>query len=197
MHIGRTLPPAASPIYPRDIISGLKGLLCRQQELERFRSELKEYFGVKHCFLVSSGKAAFTLILQALRDIHPDRDEVLIPAFTCYSVPSSIVRAGLKIKLCDIDTETLDFNFNQMKEILETRNLQSAIPGPDLARMVKVHQIGLLKYHMASGVSRASRARAGRNQQSAISNPQSATASWQLSPSTSSASIQILLELEP
>ena len=51
---------------------------------------------------------------------------------------------------------------------------QAAIPGPDLARMVKVHQIALVKYHMASGVSRASRARAGRNPQSAIRNPQSA-----------------------
>jgi dTDP-4-amino-4,6-dideoxygalactose transaminase len=149
MRIGRTIPPAASPIYPRDIISGIKGLVCGQQELERFRSELKEYFSVKHCYLVSSGKAALTLILQALKDLHPDRDEVLIPAFTCYSVPSSIVRAGLKIKLCDIDPETLDFNFKQLKEILETRNLKSAIRNPQsairnrLLAIIPAHLFGL------------------------------------------------------
>jgi dTDP-4-amino-4,6-dideoxygalactose transaminase len=119
MRIGRTLPPAASPIYFRDIISGLKGLIRRHRELNRFEAELKQYFGVRHCFLVSSGKAALTLILQALRNIHPDRDEVLIPAFTCYSVPSAIARAGLKVRLCDIDPNTLDFNFDRLSKILK------------------------------------------------------------------------------
>jgi dTDP-4-amino-4,6-dideoxygalactose transaminase len=118
MRIGRTLPPAASPIYPRDILSGIKGVFRGKKELERFQSELKKYFNVKHCFLVSSGKAALTLILQALKELYPERDEVLIPAFTCYSVPSSIVRAGLKIRLCDISPDTLDFNFDQLSKIL-------------------------------------------------------------------------------
>jgi len=118
MRIGRTLPPAAAPIYFRDIISGFKGLIRGRRDLNRFEDELKQYFGVKHCFLVSSGKAALTLILQALKDIHPERDEVLIPAFTCYSVPSAIVRAGLKVRLCDINPDTLDFDFDQLSQVL-------------------------------------------------------------------------------
>lgn len=122
MRIGRTLPPAAAPIYRRDILSGIKGLLNGHRELDRFETELKDYFGVQYCFLVSSGKAALSIILQALKDIQPERDEVLIPAFTCYSVPSSIVRAGLKVKLCDIDPDTLDFDFGQLSEILSQRS---------------------------------------------------------------------------
>ena len=118
MRIGRTLPPAAAPIYPRDILSGIKGLLNGRRELDRFETELKDYFGVKHCFLVSSGKAALSIILQALKDIQPERDEVLIPAFTCYSVPSAIVRSGLKVKLCDMNPDTLDFDFDQLRTIL-------------------------------------------------------------------------------
>src|SRR2546422_7913447 len=78
MHRGRTLPPAATPIGSREIISGVCGIFHGQQELDRFESELKEHFGVKHCFLVSSGKAAFTLILLALKELFPDRDEVVI-----------------------------------------------------------------------------------------------------------------------
>jgi dTDP-4-amino-4,6-dideoxygalactose transaminase len=124
MRIGRTLPPAAAPIYWRDIVSGLKSLLRRQAELDRFQSELKEFFGMKHCLLVSSGKAALTVILQALKEMHPDRDEVLIPAFTCYSVPSSIVRAGLKVRLCDIDPNTLDFDFQELKKILKFSGIE-------------------------------------------------------------------------
>ena len=118
MRIQRTLPPAAAPIYLRDLISGLMGLVHGQREIERFKSELKEYFGVKHCFLVSSGRAALTIILRALKEIHPEKDEVLIPAFTCFSVPSAIVRAGLKVKLCDNNPDTLDFDFDQFAKVL-------------------------------------------------------------------------------
>ena len=121
MRIGRTLPPAASPIYIRDIIYGIKGLIRGQKEIERFRSELKDFYGVKHCFLVSSGKAALTLILRALHELHPERDEVLIPAFICYSVPSAIVRAGLKVKLCDVNPDTLDFNYENLEKILSEK----------------------------------------------------------------------------
>jgi perosamine synthetase len=78
MRIGRTLPPAASPIYFSDIISGLQGLYHGKRELERFETELKDYFGMKHCFLVSSGKTALTIILQSLKDIYPDRTQVII-----------------------------------------------------------------------------------------------------------------------
>jgi len=142
MRIARTLAPAAAPIYPRDIISGLKGLVRGRQELKRFESELKEYFGVEYCFLVSSGKAALTLILQALKDIHPDRNEVLIPAFTCYSVPSAIVRAGLKVKLCDIDPQTLDFDFVMLSKTLTKPN-NPTTPTPRLLAIVPTHLFGL------------------------------------------------------
>jgi perosamine synthetase len=120
MRINRTLPPAASPIYLRDILRGIKGLFQGERELERFRKELKRYGGFRFCFLVSSGKAALSLILDALHGLHPERDEVLIPAFTCYSVPSALVRAGLKTRLCDMDPDTLDINFKELSSQLST-----------------------------------------------------------------------------
>lgn len=123
MRIGRTLPPAAAPIGIADVLSGIAGILRGRKELERFRSELKQHFGVKHCFLVSSGKAAFALILLALRELFPGRDEVLIPAFTCYSVPSSIVRAGLKVRLCDLSPDRLDFDFVELPAMLSDKLL--------------------------------------------------------------------------
>lgn len=117
MRIGRTIPPAATPIRIRDLFSGVRGILTGQRELDRFQMELKEHFGVKHCFLVSSGKAAFTLILLALKKLSCDRDEVLIPALTCYSVPSSVVRAGLRIRLCDLQPHCFDFDFAQLSAV--------------------------------------------------------------------------------
>ena len=122
MRIGRTLPPAVVPISKHNFYQGFKGLLRGYSETDKFRSELKDYFKVKHCFLTSSGKAALTLILKALHRMSPDRDEVLIPAFTCYSVPSAIVRAGLKIRLCDINPETLDYDYTNFQRNLGSKN---------------------------------------------------------------------------
>ena len=50
----------------RDILCGLRGLFRGRGEVRRLEASLKRFFGVRHCFLVSSGKAALTLILQAL-----------------------------------------------------------------------------------------------------------------------------------
>lgn len=121
----RTLPPAAAPLSSRDFINGLFGLFNGRREIERFSNEIRTYFGVKHCFLVSSGRAALSLILSALHDLYPDRNEVIIPAYTCFSVPASIVRAGLKIRLCDIDAETLDFDYNQLNFLLSNKKFSS------------------------------------------------------------------------
>jgi len=139
MRIGRTLPPAAAPIYPGDILSGIRGLFNGSRELTRFESELKAYFALKHCFLVSSGKAALTLILQALKKLQPDRDEVLIPAFTCYSVPSAVVRAGLKVRLCDIKPDTLDFDFDQLSRLLSQSSTPKASLKPNKHYQPKEH----------------------------------------------------------
>lgn len=128
----RTLPPAAAPILPRDILDGLLGAHRGQAEIERFTAELKKTFQVKHCILVSSGKAALTLILKTLHKLHPNRDQVLIPAFTCYSVPSAIVRAGLRVRLADIDPATLDFNFQSLEENLKPTRQLLAVVSPHL-----------------------------------------------------------------
>src|SRR5688572_27266022 len=98
----------------RDFAAGLGAILEGQPALDRFQAELRRHFGVKHCFLVGSGKAALALILLALKDLRPERDAVVIPAFTCYSVPSSVLRAGLRIVLCDLGPEGLDFDRAQL-----------------------------------------------------------------------------------
>jgi len=141
MRIGRTLPPAAAPIYLKDIISGLRGIIRGQKEINRFESELKEHYNVKHCFLLSSGKAALTIILKALHELHPERNEVLIPAFTCYSVPSAIIKAGLKVKLCDINSKTLNFDFDQLKKILSQAN--SSNSKNSILAVIPTHLFGL------------------------------------------------------
>ena len=129
MRVGRTLPPAAATIGWLDFVAGLGAQAEGAPAVHRLEAELSAYFGVRYCFLVSSGKAALALILLSLKDLHPDRDEVMVPAFTCYSVASSIVRAGLRARLCDVNQAGLDFDPAKLAaEVPRSERLLAVIP---------------------------------------------------------------------
>ena len=122
MSIKRTLPPAAVPIPWSNILFACFYILReRPDHIKHFVNELKSHFEVNYCYLISSGKAALTLILQTLHELSPERNEVLIPAFTCFSVPAAIKNAGLKIRLCDVDIQTLDFDGRRKKFPLDIK----------------------------------------------------------------------------
>jgi dTDP-4-amino-4,6-dideoxygalactose transaminase len=126
MRIGRTLPPTAAPIGIWELLRAQAGIALGQRHLKRLEAELKDYFHVRHVFLVSSGKAALTLILTALASLSPKR-QILIPAYTCFSVPSAIVKAGLEITLCDVDPESLDFDFRLLERSI-TQDTLCVVP---------------------------------------------------------------------
>lgn len=114
----KSIAPSGSPIYLREILVALKGILRSQLRPLEFRESIQRFLGVKYVFLISSGRAGFTIILKALSQLaDKNRNTVVIPAYTCFSVPSAIVRTGLKIKLCDIDLKTLDFDYEELKRI--------------------------------------------------------------------------------
>jgi len=141
------------------ICSGVAGMLNGPPEVERFRTELQVWSGVEECFLVSSGKAALTLALEALKELQPGRDEVLIPAYTCYSVPSAIIRAGLRVKVCDIDPETLDFDVRWLEGKLANPRLLAVIPCHLYGRPANLPQLrSLLKDPVVAVIEDAAQA---------------------------------------
>ncbi len=128
----RTLSPAAAPLTRNDLFNGLRGLVkgeCARLELEQ---ELRDYFSVKYVFCVNSGKTALTLILSALQELSPKK-EVVLPAYTCFSVPSAVLRAGLRPRLCDVDERTFDFKFEELQRVI----------GPDTLCVVPCHLFGI------------------------------------------------------
>ncbi len=122
MRIGRTLPPAAAPVGGADLWHGVPGLFRSERVLDALGEEIRQHFGVRHVFLVSSGTAALTLTLAALRSLSP-RTEVVIPAYTCFSVPAAVMKAGLRPVPCDIDPSTFDFEPALLEQALSGNTL--------------------------------------------------------------------------
>jgi len=120
IRIGRSLPPAAAPIPLKDVLRALPACFQNNVADPDLVKEIKQDFEQKFCLLVSSGKAGLVMILEALHSLHPDRDEVVLPAFTCYSVPAAVKKAGLKIRLCDTGKGTLDYDKMHLAEIIGT-----------------------------------------------------------------------------
>lgn len=130
----RFVPPAGTPVGFADVVSSLGAALVGSDTVEQFKADLRARIGLRHCEFVSTGRAALTLALRALKAMDGgSRDEVVIPSYTCFSVPSSVIKAGLKVRLADVDPTTLDFT----PSILERLN------GPRVLAVVATNLYGV------------------------------------------------------
>ena len=120
-----------------DVFDGLQQALCQR-------------FGIRHCFLTSTGRAGLTLLLRAMRRLAPaDRTEVILPSYTCFSVAASVVKAGLRPRLVDVATSTLDFAPDQLERADFSRALAVVatnlygLPNdlPAISRLAKRHGV--------------------------------------------------------
>lgn len=110
--------PAGTPISLRTFSTGLaRGVMQSSIDAQLARA-LAQHGGHRHCRLMSTGRAAMVLALQSMRDAVSDtrRTEVIVPAYTCYSVPASVMRAGLQPRLCDIDPVTLSMDAQALQK---------------------------------------------------------------------------------
>ena len=112
----RHVAPAADPFSVRDLWHGLSAVRHPIPARTRLASDIATAFGVEQVFPTSSGRAALTMALRALRR-RSDRSVVILPAYTCFTVAAAAVRAGLRVKLCDIVLETMDFDYGQLSDL--------------------------------------------------------------------------------
>ena len=119
----RALPPvSAAPLSVQQLWWGLSSLWARTDLRVRRRKEFSAYLGIRHVYPVSSGKAAVFLALKALQQCAPGT-EVVVPAYTCFSVPSAIVKAGLRVVPCDVDPTSYDFDFVRLEQAITPKTL--------------------------------------------------------------------------
>jgi perosamine synthetase len=101
--------PAGSPIGAADLLRWTRARWTLTEPRATLARSIEGRFGIRHASITSTGRAGLTVLLRALRRLAPHADEVLLPAYTCYSVPASAVLAGLKVRIVDVVPERFDF----------------------------------------------------------------------------------------
>ncbi len=130
MGILREIPPTAGfPLYAKDFLS-----ICLQKNREgTLEEDFRRYLNVPYAKLTYSGTAAFYLILESLKKVSAKKT-VIIPSFVCPLLPLAIHRAGLRVKVCDINKD--NFNFDSPK-------LEALCLNNDILAIVPVHLAGI------------------------------------------------------
>lgn len=120
----RYLAPVGTPISLSDLKNWLSNLVLQHDIHEEFGNSICSKYHVKNCFFVSSGRAALYLLLKTFYGMAGGiRNEVIITSYNSCSVLSSITKAGLKIRICDIDANTLDYDYRKLSGIDFTKVL--------------------------------------------------------------------------
>jgi perosamine synthetase len=119
----RFVPPAGVPLRLAHIVRALKTVLTSNGRAAECLTSIAARLHVKYVFGVSSGRAAMWLVLRSLLRLQPERNVVALPAYTCFSVPASVVRAGLKLHPIEIDQHTLDFDLSELDALPDKKLL--------------------------------------------------------------------------
>lgn len=138
----RVLPPAGGPIPYRLIFRSLRQSMnaATTEQSDMLARRLTTGIGPLHWIFTNSGRSALSLVLMALRTRRPQCDEVVIPAYTSYSVPAAVVRAGFRVRLCDIEPHTLGLDPNALARTLNARTL-CIVPHHLFGLPCRIHEI--------------------------------------------------------
>ncbi|WP_114239779.1 DegT/DnrJ/EryC1/StrS aminotransferase family protein [Dyella sp. C9] len=110
----RELPPTAGlPLRLSDLWPGRAP----------FAEQVARWLGVEQLQLECSGTAAMVVALRAMHRLRPQRDEVIVPAWTCPLVALAIHRAGLRLRLCDLAPNHFDMDLGQLCSLASERTL--------------------------------------------------------------------------
>jgi len=116
-----SLPPAGQKVPLKVLLSclGITSLKNRDRSMEA----VQQCLGNANILYLSSGRAALWLFLRTVATMRPRRKEVVIPAYTCPSIVSAVLKAGLTPVLCDNNLEDLGFLFDELQEKVGDKTL--------------------------------------------------------------------------
>ncbi len=107
--------PAGMQISLKELLLILRKRLRHLDHLGELKQKVLKEVRADYLTFLNSGASALSLILRAMQAVSGgDRNEVILPAYTCYSVAAACVRNKLKLRLIDINERTLDFEMEEL-----------------------------------------------------------------------------------
>lgn len=88
-----------------------------------FEAALARFIGVDAVLLACSGTAAFVATLEALKRRAPERDRVIVPAYTCPLMALAIAHCGLAIAVCEVLPASLDLDPAHLERLCDADTL--------------------------------------------------------------------------
>ncbi len=117
MSLFREIPPTAGlPILLKELLPSFS-----HKKSELLENDLVKYLNIPYAEITYSGTAAFYIILETIKNLS-SKKTVVIPSFICPLVPLAIIRAGLKVLVCDIEKNSFNFEAEQLREICTKNN---------------------------------------------------------------------------
>jgi len=85
--------------------------------MNKLQQYLTKYYNGEYCSLFSRGTTGLYCLFKALYDLNGS-GEVIIPSICCDTIPASVIYAGLKPVIVDVNLNTLGISFDSVIEHL-------------------------------------------------------------------------------
>jgi len=128
--VASLIPPSACPVRLADIREAWRSGKESADSIERFCSVLASRTGKPHAFAFNQARTALTILLQELHRLRSERFEVIVPAYTCYTVAAAVARAGLVMVPVDIEPSDLCFKLQALQDSINERTLAIIVVHP-------------------------------------------------------------------
>lgn len=124
------LPPTLAPPSVRALVRGLRVAVQPPRGAEELERELRALYGDEIAVTTfCSGRAALTVAIESARRA-TGRSTVVLPAYTSFSVAAAAAAAGARVRLCDLDPETLDFDREDLRRCVDERTAAVVLGNP-------------------------------------------------------------------
>ncbi len=113
----RYIPAAITPIKVLDIIRAIYRSFLHKST-KRFEGQLAKFFDAQEVFTFGSLMRANYACFKAISQ-NSNRRYVILPRYSCPSFIHGVLAAGLQVKYCDNDPQTMNYDTVMLKEIID------------------------------------------------------------------------------
>ena len=112
MSVFKEIPPTAGwPLSVTDFVRGFT-----QESSGSLQNDFSDFLNIPYAQVTNSGTAAFYIILETLKKLST-KTTVVMPSYICPLIPLAIKRSGLNVEICDVASNSFDYDYQQLESI--------------------------------------------------------------------------------